>query len=126
MAILDSNRFAVSVSVLSLLFSACALMLVVLTLSAVKHGQAGVAKGLATPAQPVTKSDFDRIQVARYYPEISSILGSPGEEISSTSVPAGIGWEIWKTYRWQNADGSYIIAKFLNDAMMRKEQFGLK
>lgn len=80
------------------------------------------------PPDRVTKAEYLRIQDGMSYREVTGIIGSPGDELSSTTMDAipGITPRIVTTmYSWANDDGSNMNAMFQNDKLISKAQFGL-
>jgi hypothetical protein len=77
---------------------------------------------VAAAAPAVTKAKYDQLRTGMKYAEAAKILGSPGEEMSSSQL-AGIKTAM---YRWQNDDFSSLTAMFQNDKLVTKSQFRLR
>lgn len=80
------------------------------------------APAYVAPSTRFSMSQYDRLSTGIAYSQAQSILGSPGQELSSSDI-AGIKTVM---YAWQNPDGSNLNAMFQNDQLMMKAQFGLK
>ena len=69
----------------------------------------------------VTKAEFDRIREGMTYDEVRSIIGAPGEVLSSSDM-VGIKTVM---YSWMNDNGSNMNAMFQDGKLVQKAQFGL-
>jgi hypothetical protein len=70
----------------------------------------------------VTKANFDRIETGMSYPEVVSILGKSGEELSRVEL-AGI---VTVMYSWKKPlSVGNMNAMFQNGKLVSKAQFGL-
>ncbi|HZS08598.1 MAG TPA: hypothetical protein VFD58_27440 [Blastocatellia bacterium] len=72
----------------------------------------------------ITMANYNRMQPGMSYEEVSRILGSQGEELSS-GVSGGIRTMI---YKWDGAAGfgANMNASFQHNRLISKSQFGLK
>jgi hypothetical protein len=72
-------------------------------------------------APVVTMAKYSQLREGMTYQEVTKIIGTNGEQISSSDI-AG-----YKTvmYQWINTNGSNMNAMFQNGHMVSKAQFGL-
>ena len=74
------------------------------------------------PASGVTMANFQRLETGMSYPEVVTILGQSGEEMSRSEL-AGYTTVM---YSWKKgAFGSNMNAMFQNGKLISKAQFGL-
>lgn len=77
----------------------------------------------AVSACEVTKEQYLALKSGMSYSDAVSILGCPGEEMSSTDM-AGYSTVM---YMWEGSSmGANMNAMFQNDKMVSKAQFGLR
>jgi hypothetical protein len=69
----------------------------------------------------VTAAEYRRIQEGMSYSDVVRVIGSHGQELSSSEV-AGY---ITIMYSWENPDGSNMNAMSQNGELVTKAQFGL-
>jgi hypothetical protein len=72
-------------------------------------------------APVVTMAEYQQVSDGMSYAEVTAIIGSPGQELSSSNV-AGYSTVM---YMWSNAGGSNMNAMFQNDKLVNKAQMGL-
>ncbi len=73
------------------------------------------------PLGPLTKVDYGRLQGGMTVDEALTILGRPGFRVDASKT-MGLPTETW---RWTNADGSYLELTFQAGRMVAKAQRGL-
>lgn len=76
----------------------------------------------SSKSQVVTMAKYNRIREGMTYREVTSIIGSSGEEQSSSSIAGNT----FSTYVWQNENGSNAMIVFENGKVSTKAQFGLR
>lgn len=69
----------------------------------------------------ITIDNFKKIEPKMSYEQTVEILGSEGEQMSSS----GSGNYKTESYKWSGSDNEYIIAIYMNDKLMTKSQSGL-
>lgn len=76
----------------------------------------------------VTKAQYDQLATDMSYAQVSQILGSGGEELSSSEIGAGTEYHtVSVMYQWEGAaDYSNMNAMFQDDKLVTKAQFGLE
>lgn len=84
---------------------------------------------LTTSKSPSSSNDmtifnarYDSIQNGMTYSEVCRILGSNGDEVSTSKV----GDVTLMTWRWTITDESRIYVRFQHDKVLSKSQFGLR
>lgn len=70
----------------------------------------------------ISMEKYNQIKNDMKKSEVENIIGSAGEEISSSSG----GGFTFSTYKWSGENYSTIIISYKNDRVMSKSQFGLK
>lgn len=88
----------------------------------------GVVSGCAIQTV-VSKAEYDQIQEGMSYQQVVDIVGSEGEEMSSSKmqgVPGYVPEITTKMYVWKNPDGTNMICMFQNDRLITKSQTGLE
>lgn len=70
----------------------------------------------------ISMGKYNQIKNDMKKSEVENIIGSAGEEISSSSG----GGFTFSTYKWSGENYSTIIISYKNDRVMSKSQFGLK
>ena len=73
-----------------------------------------------TPGATIAK--FDAITTGMSYPDVTTLMGSSGEELSRSDL----GGFVTIVFSWKNADGSSISVTFENGAVFTKTQSGLR
>jgi hypothetical protein len=77
---------------------------------------------MASNALPITYMDYDALYTEQSYQRVLSTLWHLPKEVSRSSI----GDITTIAYRWDNPDGSNIMAVFQNDRLVSKAQAGLK
>ena len=85
-------------------------------------GNIPVPQSKETAQYNLTMAKYKQIQSGMSYSEVSKIIGTPGEELSSSSI-ANIYTVM---YSWINPDGSNMNALFQNGSLASKAQYGLR
>ncbi len=62
--------------------------------------------------------DYETLHEGMTHPEISQIVGDPGNEVSRSNAQV--------VYAWVNLDGTGMNATFIDDKLSAKSQLGLK
>jgi hypothetical protein len=75
-----------------------------------------------TSSSALTKENFTRIKNGMSYKQVVEILGSEGEETSSSEI----GRYKVASYKWSGPDYSMIYGVFTNDKLTSKTQANLK
>ncbi|NNE64979.1 MAG: DUF3862 domain-containing protein [Pyrinomonadaceae bacterium] len=70
----------------------------------------------------ISKAKYDKIETGMSIDEVEKIIGSKGEETSSSSV----GSSSYKSFRWKGEKFSFISVRFKDDKVSSKSQYGLK
>ena len=70
----------------------------------------------------ISKAKYDQIKTGMSYEEVKKIIGSDGEQRSSSSI----GNSSYVSYVWKGPKFSRISASFRNDKLSSKSQSGLK
>lgn len=73
-------------------------------------------------AADISKDKFDKVKIGMSYDEVVKIIGSEGNETSSTRI----GKTELKSYKWSGEGNSAIYGTFRNGELSSKRQFGLK
>jgi hypothetical protein len=76
----------------------------------------------------VTRSEYMSIQEGMSYEQVKNLIGEPGMELASTTMPEveGVMEKVdTKIIGWQNLDGSNANVTFQNDKVIMKAQAGL-
>jgi hypothetical protein len=92
-------------------------------------GILAASKASGSSATKITAAEFAAISEGMSYADVVRIVGDPGvEEVSSTmpGVPGVMPDVSTKQYRWINWNGGNASAMFQNDRMIMKAQFGLR
>lgn len=76
----------------------------------------------------VTKAQYDQLETGMSYAQAAGILGSGGQELSSSEIGAGTEYHtVSVMYQWEGAaDYSNMNAMFQDDKLVTKAQFGLE
>lgn len=85
-------------------------------------GRISLPQPAFSPPPVVTQAQYDQILNGMTYEQVRSIIGTSGEELSSSDI-AGISTVM---YSWTNSNGSSMSAMFQNDRLINKAQFGLR
>ena len=76
----------------------------------------------------VTKAKYDQIQLGMSLSQTQDIVGKPGE--TTAEIAFGVPYPQLEGkqafYQWKNPDGSSMIAVFINDKLVFKNQVNLK
>ena len=70
----------------------------------------------------ISKAKYDKIKNGMSLSEVQDVVGSKGEETSSSSI----GSSSYKSYRWKGDKFSFISVRFKDDKVQSKSQYGLK
>jgi hypothetical protein len=70
----------------------------------------------------VTMAEYEQIREGMTYVEVTSVVGTAGQELSRSDI-AGYSSVM---YSWTNLNGSNMNAMFQNDKLVNKAQFGLR
>jgi hypothetical protein len=82
-----------------------------------------VEEAMSKP-EAVTLAEFQSLQQGMSYQQVVAIVGSEGT-LKSENSSSGSGLE-YKSYDWENADGSTMSLSFNNGSLSNRYQFGLK
>ena len=75
-----------------------------------------------TSGAEMTKAKYDQIKNGMSYKQVVDIIGSEGEEMSSSQI----GRYKLSSYKWQGPGYTMIYASFNNDKLTSKSQANLK
>lgn len=70
----------------------------------------------------ISMEKYEKINDGMSISEVEEIIGSKGEETSSSSI----GKSTYKAYRWKGEKFSFISVRFKDDKVNSKSQYGLK
>ena len=85
--------------------------------------QTGLKKGSSsTGGADISMGKYEKINNGMSISEVQDIIGSKGEETSSSSI----GKSSYKSFRWKGEKFSYISVRFKDDKVNSKSQYGLK
>ncbi len=70
----------------------------------------------------ISMAKYEKIENGMSLSEVEDIIGSKGEETSSSSI----GKSTYKGYRWKGEKFSFISVRFKDDKVNSKSQYGLK
>ncbi|MDH3494831.1 MAG: DUF3862 domain-containing protein [Acidobacteriota bacterium] len=85
--------------------------------------QTGLKSGSSSKSSSdITMAKYEKIENGMSVSEVEEIIGSKGEETSSSSI----GNSSYKSYRWKGDKFSFISVRFKDDKVNSKSQYGLK
>jgi len=85
--------------------------------------QTGIkSKSSSKGGADITMAKYEKIKNGMSVSEVEDIVGSKGEETSSSSI----GSSSYKSYRWKGEKFSFISVRFKDDKVNSKSQYGLK
>lgn len=70
----------------------------------------------------ISKAKYEKIENGMSVEEVEEIIGSKGEETSSSSI----GKSSYKAFRWKGEKFSFISVRFKDDKVNSKSQYGMK
>ena len=74
----------------------------------------------------MTKAEFDQIQNGMTYPEVTAIVGGPGEMVVETGTPGDPLYTVAYKFNGEGSLGANSQLMFQGGKMNTKAQFGLK
>lgn len=84
--------------------------------------QSGLGGSASSGSADISKAKYDQIKNGMSYDEVKKIVGSDGEQRSSSSI----GKSSYMSYSWKGAKFSRISVRFKDDKVTGKSQSGLK
>lgn len=81
----------------------------------------GASSESSSSVWTVTAANYEDLKTGMTYEDAQKIIGSPGEELSSSELSG----QKTVMIAWKNWDGSNMNAMFQNNRLVTKAQFGL-
>ena len=91
-----------------------------------KAAVAAAATAVPQNKPTMTKAEFEQIQNGMTYPEVTAIIGGPGEMISELNAPGSPYYTVSYKYDGEGSIGANSMLMFQGGKMSTKAQFGLK
>jgi len=70
----------------------------------------------------INKEKYDKIKTGMSLKEVQDVIGSKGEETSSSSI----GKSAYQSYKWKGEKYSFITVRLKDDKVTSKSQYGMK